>query len=190
MAAGADPEGRPSLSLVPFALDALLTRIEGGGAGEPTAPDTAGGGAGEARGAGGRGGGGGGSVVGGGGGGGVLGGDSDGDGVDGVNHAEAAAAAAAARGAAAGALLRLASEPLGKSALGSRPAAVAGLVSLLSSGPPDAAAAAAATLWVGTIRVAGAADGMASAGHTRTRYCSPRHPTPVEPFLLELFGIL
>ena len=68
--ASADPEGRPALTLVPFLLDALLTR------------------------------------------------------------AESRASSAAARGAAAGALFRLAGEPLAKSAIASRPDAVAGLVSL------------------------------------------------------------
>ena len=73
--ASADPEGRPALTLVPFLLDALLTR------------------------------------------------------------AESRASSAAARGAAAGALFRLAGEPLAKSAIASRPDAVAGLVSLACKDP-------------------------------------------------------
>ena len=130
--ASADPEGRPALTLVPFLLDALLTR------------------------------------------------------------AESRASSAAARGAAAGALFRLAGEPLAKSAIASRPDAVAGLVSLackdpgvrdpkkpgdLSGSTPSggdgsdetraAAAEAAGALWTATVRVAGpSAPGGVSGFHS------------------------
>ena len=50
-------------------------------------------------------------------------------------RAESRASSAAARGAAAGALFRLAGEPLAKSAIASRPDAVAGLVSLMCTDP-------------------------------------------------------
>ena len=140
--ASADPEGRPALTLVPFLLDALLTR------------------------------------------------------------AESRASSAAARGAAAGALFRLAGEPLAKSAIASRPDAVAGLVSLMCDrgddddddapspklGDPSgstpatpsggdgsdgggarlaAAAEAAGALWTATVRVAGpSAPGGVSGFHS------------------------
>ncbi|ACO61910.1 predicted protein [Micromonas commoda] len=130
--ASADPEGRPALTLVPFLLDALLTR------------------------------------------------------------AESRASSAAARGAAAGALFRLAGEPLAKSAIASRPDAVAGLVSLAckdpgvrdpkkpgdlsgstpsggdgSDGTRAAAAEAAGALWTATVRVAGpSAPGGVSGFHS------------------------
>jgi hypothetical protein len=166
--AGADPEGRPTLTLVPFSLDALLTRLES------SSIDSGGGN-------------GGGGIVGGkqsprfenldplSGGGGLSdhmmsgGGRMSGSGMN-RDIMDAAALGREARGAAAAALFRLASEPLGKSALASRPAAVAGLVALLSSSSSNngsnrddsaAAVAAAGTLWVATIRVEPAGGGLA-----------------------------
>ena len=86
-----------------------------------------------------------------------------------LTRAESPASSRATRGAAAGVLFRLAGEPLGKSAIASRPDAVAGLVSLAcesssvskrpsmnEDGDECAALDAAGALWMATVRVAGA----------------------------------